>query len=708
MGDYVPAGDLLCEVAQRFADLEGSTGARAALAEVLAATLQAFTQTASVRDPVPVTAPRSAEESLAVLGGIDHLRSSLAALEAVWQVRAAQRIHEEDKRRDIAAVDQGKGTAHEIGLAGRVSPASAAFSLASARRLTQQMPGVFSQLWEGRIPTRQAATMASSLAGAEPETCAAIDQLICEDLQSLEGKGDRELRSDLQRLIQRIEPGRSRDRAERAARARHVTMSPLADGMARVSAVLRGVDAAGLMKTLQRRAESLRAAGTRDPVSALEADLFVGAVLDSSEQPPGKGERTHRSSALDLGIVITDTALLGREDEAECALLEGYGTIPAHIITDTLRGTPPGYLRSTEDHPDRAEDHPDQTVSAFYRRLYASPSTGELIAMESRARAFPAGLARMIRWRDVTCRAPWCNAIIRQIDHVEPHHRGGLTSYTNGQGLCARCNQVKELGLWTLASWAPEPVPADEEYTEGTESTESTESTEDCIATAPPASGWSWRSPHGAQGRSATPRLIDLRGGPAESPPEGTPPTDPEPPAPDSGSGPSTPPGSPSAPVSAFHRGGAGVTVAVDQDPGCWGGRARRRDRSRRRRPPHRAPRRTIRIPLHRDVAGDVRLRATCAGQAWGAGRGAKGLGRTASGSDPRPGRSYSRDAPRRGRAPPRMLGSCADPPGSRADPAGGGAGCPRAVQHRRACRAAWTPRRAGRLRVSSASGRGW
>src|SRR5699024_5394404 len=54
------------------------------------------------------------------------------------------------------------------------------------------------------------------------------------------------------------------------------------------------------------------------------------------------------------------------------------------------------------------------------------------------------------RWRDSTCRTPWCNARIRHSDHVVPYHRGGPTSYANGQGLCVRCNLLKEHGLWLL------------------------------------------------------------------------------------------------------------------------------------------------------------------------------------------------------------------------------------------------------------------
>jgi hypothetical protein len=512
------SAEVLTSIADRFAGIDASGPAQTLLAQVLAAAFMAFTDTRSVRDPLPETAPGSAEEALAVVAGVDHLRSSLAAIEATWQVAAEQRIRRADRERGLPASKQGKGASHELGLAGRISPQAASFSLASARRLVQNMPGMIDSLWDGSVAERQASTVAGVLDGASPATCAQIDQLIRENPGTLEGKGRDRLRSDIETMIQKLEPETSRERAERAARARHVTMTPLADGMARVSAVLRGIDAVGLMQALNTRAKSLKAAGERTPGSALEADLLVDAVLHPyeatppapQENVPAEQRRARPTPGLDVGIIITDTALLGRDDDAECARLEGYGTIPAHIVTDTLLGTPPGQLRPAE------APHPDDEVSAVFRRLYASPRKGELIAMESQARAFPTGLARMIRWRDSTCRTPWCNAKVRHIDHVVPYHRGGATSYANGQGLCVRCNLLKEYGLWVLALLSTEGPEVESGGAGQTAVLHRGGDPAEPRATAgspppsqdkPPAA-WVWTSPHGAQGISPTPMIL--------------------------------------------------------------------------------------------------------------------------------------------------------------------------------------------------------
>jgi hypothetical protein len=83
------------------------------------------------------------------------------------------------------------------------------------------------------------------------------------------------------------------------------------------------------------------------------------------------------------------------------------------------------------------------------RRLFADPTDGRLVAMESVARCFPQGLAKLIRLRDRICRTPWCNAPIRHTDHIVSYADGGATSFENGQGLCEACNHAKQAPGWS-------------------------------------------------------------------------------------------------------------------------------------------------------------------------------------------------------------------------------------------------------------------
>jgi hypothetical protein len=101
----------------------------------------------------------------------------------------------------------------------------------------------------------------------------------------------------------------------------------------------------------------------------------------------------------------------------------------------------------------------DPAFALWLRRLYTHPGTGELIGMDSRARIFPAGARRFIEARDHTCRTPYCDAPIRHLDHIIPHHAGGPTTVANGAGLCEACNHTKE-----TPGWSARPIPGPEPH----------------------------------------------------------------------------------------------------------------------------------------------------------------------------------------------------------------------------------------------------
>ena len=103
--------------------------------------------------------------------------------------------------------------------------------------------------------------------------------------------------------------------------------------------------------------------------------------------------------------------------------------------------------------------------AATLRRLDAHPRSGALVAMESRTRNFPPGLATFIGLRDQRCRTPYCDAPIRHRDHATPCARGGLTTVANGLGLCERCNYVKENAGWRVSTDVDETGTHTAEFT---------------------------------------------------------------------------------------------------------------------------------------------------------------------------------------------------------------------------------------------------
>jgi hypothetical protein len=132
-----------------------------------------------------------------------------------------------------------------------------------------------------------------------------------------------------------------------------------------------------------------------------------------------------------VNMVISDQALLGVEQAA--AVIAGYGSVPSAVAQKMIW-----------------ESVADTRSRATLRRLYANAASGALVALESRSRLFPKGLADFIELRDQRCRTPYCDAPVRHRDHATPYRRGGATSADNGSGLCEACNYTKEVSGWQV------------------------------------------------------------------------------------------------------------------------------------------------------------------------------------------------------------------------------------------------------------------
>jgi hypothetical protein len=188
-----------------------------------------------------------------------------------------------------------------------------------------------------------------------------------------------------------------------------------------LSALLPVTAGVGAYATLCRAADLHASSGDARGRGQLMADLLVQRVTG----------QTHASDTpVEINLIMTDQALLDTGPaRQEPALIPGYGPLPAPLAR---------HLATQDGH-----------VPRWIRRLYTRPTSGQLVALESRRRLFTPGQRRFLRLRDQTCRTPWCEAAIRHTDHVLAHHTGGPTAISNGQGLCAACNHAKQAPGWT-------------------------------------------------------------------------------------------------------------------------------------------------------------------------------------------------------------------------------------------------------------------
>lgn len=364
-----------------------------------------------------------AEESVLVerIAALERLKAAAAAGQArlAAALDASRRAAEEAA--GVPAARRGKGVGAEVALARRDSPARGGRHLGFARALVYEMPHTLSALERGALSEWRATLVVRESACLDVGDRRLLDAELCADIKALDGLGDAALIAAAKAIAYRLDPHAVVDRAAKAADERTVTIRPAPDTMTYLTALLPVAQGVSVYAALKREADVRVDGRTRGQAMA---DALVERVT---------GQRADQPVPVAVNVVISDQALLGAEHGA--AAIVGYGSVPSAVAQAMVLG-------AVEDARSRAT----------LRRLYATPDSGALVAMESKARIFPKGLAQFIVLRDQRCRTPYCDAPIRHSDHATPHRRGGATSSGNGTGLCEACNYTKETPGWTVVT----------------------------------------------------------------------------------------------------------------------------------------------------------------------------------------------------------------------------------------------------------------
>ncbi|MGE2731323.1 HNH endonuclease [Mycolicibacterium vaccae] len=357
----------------------------------------------------------------AVVERCERLKAQAAAVQArataLW---AAKRAAAEDAA-GIPAAKRGKGLASEVALARREAPVRGGQHLGFARALVHEMPHTLAALEAGVLSEWRATLIVRASACLRVEHRRALDAELCADPARLTGWGDGRIEAEAKRITARLDAAAVVDRARAAVKDACVRVRPVSDTMAEVTVRLPMAQSVGIYAACKRAADT-----TFD-------DRSRGQVMAETVYERVTGRAADAAVPVTLNLVLADTTLFGGDD---CpGHLAGYGPVPAnvvrHLLTDAVT---------------------DPRAKASLRRLYRHPDTGQLVAMESRARLFPKALAAYIGLRDQTCRTPYCNAAIRHHDHATPHRTGGKTSAANALGLCEACNYTKEAPGWTVTT----------------------------------------------------------------------------------------------------------------------------------------------------------------------------------------------------------------------------------------------------------------
>ncbi|WP_129545569.1 HNH endonuclease [Arthrobacter dokdonensis] len=480
------------------------------LAGEATAVVSAFggTVTAQGFDPAVVDAVSGAA-LIDVIAGLEEAKNALAAaqIQAEALFTAQQRLSQ--ARAGVPKDKLGKGVGLQIGFARHESGYRGRQLAELAAVLVRELPHTMDAVTAGIIGEDRARIVATETVFLTADHRAEVDALISADHDKLAAMGSKELAAAARDAAYRLEPEVFTKRRDKAVTERHVSLRPAADGMTLLSALIPLKHGVTILKTLTRAADTATAAGDERGRGQLMADALIHRLTQHIPCDDGAGTvGYHRGPAIPhapaetaptrrpglcttvtepdimIELVMTDRALF--EGANDPAIIVGHEPIPAPearamvlgiqvsdpVLDARPDGSGGGSMSGQEGGGDGASTGPDEVNApnagrrgfsprTWLRRLFTHPDSGALLTMDSRARIFPDGMKEFLRLQYQRCANPYCGAPIRHYDHIKSWAAGGPTSTTNGQGLCAACNQAKEAPGW-LAEPANGPPPGAE------------------------------------------------------------------------------------------------------------------------------------------------------------------------------------------------------------------------------------------------------
>jgi len=332
----------------------------------------------------------------------------------------------------VRAERQGRGVAAQVAFARRESLARGERFLQLAKTV-REMPHTRAAWRDGVVPEYTVTQLMKGTACLSREDRAAVDLEVAGDPDRLEAMSPRQAGAAASAAAYRADPMSFVDRRRKAEADRHTSIRPAPDVMTWFSALLSVKQGVAVHAALSVAADQARAAGDPRSRRQIMADLLVERVIapmvaGQAGAKPGVG--------LMVNVVVRDSVLLGDEDGT--GWVEGYGEVPGDLLREWIAA------------------NLDDGLDVWLKRLYEKPQTGELVAMDSRARRFDGGLAAFLRMRDRGCREAYCDAPVRHLDHVIDKALGGATDTSNGQGVCEGHNYAKQAHGWRSR---PRPGP---------------------------------------------------------------------------------------------------------------------------------------------------------------------------------------------------------------------------------------------------------
>ncbi|MFC6712980.1 HNH endonuclease [Branchiibius cervicis] len=373
------------------------------------------------------------DEALTLIRVLEEVKNAATAAQAALTVVVHDAQTAADKARGIGANETARVVGVQVGLARRCSPRLGRRFLGVARAMTE-MPHTASALRSGVIGEWQATQVVAETAFLS----LADRQLVDSAVKDILGKvPDSRLAGAARAAAYRADPEAAVARRSKAEKDRRVSLRPAPDCMTLLTALLPVADGVACYAALggegasgpdddrgkgQLMADALveRLTGRPARYAPAQPPAAEGQPVSQGQTGSVTADTRPVSSPVAVHLLVPMEALSGNAE----GHLDGFGPIPSDVVRQFLA------------------DH--EQAGGLIRRVFTAPGSGQLVAMDSRARAFPGLLAAFVRLRDQVCRTPFCGGKIQHTDHITPYAEGGATSVDNADGKCAQCNYAKQ------------------------------------------------------------------------------------------------------------------------------------------------------------------------------------------------------------------------------------------------------------------------
>src|SRR5882757_4954086 len=358
----------------------------------------------------------------------------LAAIAALLSQRIAE-AEEADPDPGYAMITGFARTTAEVSAAMNMSPMGANHLVAQAEALDARLPEIAALLAEGNTDWRTVQLIIARTELVSSELIAQLDASLAERIGRWQCWSRRRIINAVDAAVRAIDPDAAKERRVRADDDRHISVTPLPDGMAlgpRASWGVRGslnaTAGAAFDKRLSEMATSVCAKDSRT-IAQRRADAMITltegrALTCDCGQADCPSRSTDTEPALGevrtvINVIASEETVTGESDQP--GYLEGYGVIDAEQVC--------------------------QLAETAALRLVECPTVTPAEALRYQPSA---ALDRWIRCRDVTCRFPGCDrpAGICDIDHTVPFNHadpaaGGLTVPWNLACYCREHHRLK-------------------------------------------------------------------------------------------------------------------------------------------------------------------------------------------------------------------------------------------------------------------------